>query len=310
MGMYFLNASNHADGKAPVVSSYHQAMTAGNASAASFYTQWDSIYNSYVMQVEDFLKKTGQKTEMVLNEFIPFVNDWCDCTGVEHLCGGHAFPTRCPNWQDPATAGNDPNLQHRKGVGMNKQTMSWNAAAGVFAYGFGTLAELGYKFVGQDQLIGGTWPDNEPAVSCMDWQSGQVNAKYWATQLLATTVGDAGEKTIVAYSLKTSASELLGRQQGNSPNATDYLYAMPYIKAGVKGIMLVNKQAVTIDVKIDGLVGGQASVIEAVGEQPGMSPPVVRSISSDGTLKLGPFAVAVVTKLQEPVVAGGISLLV
>ena len=27
------------------------------------------------------------------------------------------------------------------------------------------LATLGYKYVGQDQLIGGTWPDNEPAVS-------------------------------------------------------------------------------------------------------------------------------------------------
>jgi hypothetical protein len=35
----------------------------------------------------------------------------------------------------------------------------------VFAYGFGRLATLGYKYVGQDQLIGGTWPDNEPAVS-------------------------------------------------------------------------------------------------------------------------------------------------
>jgi hypothetical protein len=41
---------------------------------------------------------------------------------------------------------------------------SWNAAAAVFAYGYGTLAELQYKYVGQDQLIGGTWPDNEPAV--------------------------------------------------------------------------------------------------------------------------------------------------
>ena len=27
----------------------------------------------------------------------------------------------------------------------------------MFAYGYGTLAELQYKYVGQDQLIGGTW---------------------------------------------------------------------------------------------------------------------------------------------------------
>ena len=45
---------------------------------------------------------------------------------------------------------------------MNKRT--WIAAAAVFAYGFATLAELGYNFVGMDQLVGGTWPDNEAFV--------------------------------------------------------------------------------------------------------------------------------------------------
>ena len=29
------------------------------------------------------------------------------------------------------------------------------------------------------------WPDNEPAVSCLDWQTGEVNAKYYAIQMLA-----------------------------------------------------------------------------------------------------------------------------
>eukprot|EP01046_Picozoa_sp_COSAG06_P033768 COSAG06_NODE_3476_length_5286_cov_2.649123_2_plen_97_part_00 len=32
----------------------------------------------------------------------------------------------------------------------------------------GSLALKGWKLVGADQLIGGPWPDNEPAVSCMD----------------------------------------------------------------------------------------------------------------------------------------------
>ena len=82
---------------------------------------------------------------------------------------------------------------------MNKATWSWHAAAGCFAYGYGTLAQLQYKYVGQDQLIGGTWPDNEPAVSCMDWQSGQVNAKYYVTRLLAKTVGSSEQKTLFGY---------------------------------------------------------------------------------------------------------------
>lgn len=38
------------------------------------------------------------------------------------------------------------------------------------------IAILG-RYVGADQLIGGVWPDNEPGVSCLDWKSGQPNAK-------------------------------------------------------------------------------------------------------------------------------------
>ena len=56
-------------------------------------------------------------------------------------------------------AGGNPDLRKADGLGINRKTWSWNAAAAVFAYGYGTLAELQYKYVGQDQLIGGTWPD-------------------------------------------------------------------------------------------------------------------------------------------------------
>ena len=86
--------------------------------------------------------------------YIPFVGDWCDVTNKKLAPGG-----RCPNWQDPATAGGNPDLRSRAGLGINRKTWSWNAAAAVFGYGYGTLAELKYKYVGQDQLIGGTWPD-------------------------------------------------------------------------------------------------------------------------------------------------------
>ena len=54
-------------------------------------------------------------------------------------------------------AGGNPDLRKAAGLGINRKTWSWNAAAAVFAYGYGTLAELQYKYVGQDQLIGGTW---------------------------------------------------------------------------------------------------------------------------------------------------------
>jgi hypothetical protein len=35
-------------------------------------------------------------------------------------------------------------------------------------------------------------------VSCMDWQTGEVNAKYWVVSLLAATVGDSRPKSIKA----------------------------------------------------------------------------------------------------------------
>ena len=108
--------------------------------------------------VQAFKKKTGQKTEMVLNEYVPFIGDWCDVTNKEFAPGG-----RCPSWQAPKTAGGDPDLRHAKGLGANRLTWSWNAAAAVFAYGYGSLAELQYKYVGQDQLIGGPGQTMSPA---------------------------------------------------------------------------------------------------------------------------------------------------
>jgi len=201
--LHFLNASNHDPPVAPAVSSYHWGSNAGSgpdgkgAGGEKFLEAWESTVsdpNSSPMRAEAFKLSTGQQTEMVLNEFIPFVSDWCDPAHMDANGG-------CPSWQDPKSAGGDPNLQHSKGVGINRRTWSWNAAAAVFAYGYGTLAELGYKYVGQDQLIGGTWPDNEPAVSCMDWQTGEVNAKYWVTNLLATTVGTKEEKSILASNI-------------------------------------------------------------------------------------------------------------
>jgi hypothetical protein len=363
MMLYFLNGSNHVNDQVPKVASYHAGMRADNASAPTFFDQWDKQLVDTVKVFEDFKQSTGQATEFVLNEYIPFVQDWCDCKGMEHACGGERFPTggttQCPSWQEPSTAGGDPDLQHAAGIGMNKRTWSWNAAAAVFAYGYATLAELQYKYVGQDQLIGGTWPDNEPDVSCLDWQTGQANAKYWVTHLLATTVGDAQIKSLVETTLlpaktqpkPTSCSVSLTKQLSDKGQCIkdksfgcysnnysmwtedcrgDFLcdgynvecnvgsstrvvctcsaempvHAMAYVKQGQPGMLLVNKGASHITVQIGGdreVCGGDAMVVEVdtVGEfrdEPATAPPVARQLSPGGSLQLGPYAVAVVTR--------------
>jgi len=51
----------------------------------AFFTQWDHFYNATVLAIGDLLREFShqQPTELALNEFCPFVEDWCDCTGVE-----------------------------------------------------------------------------------------------------------------------------------------------------------------------------------------------------------------------------------
>jgi hypothetical protein len=67
--------------------------------------------NQTPLRVQAMKKETGQQTEMVLNEYIPFIGDWCDLDSVPRRPNTSA-PTRCPNWQNPATAGGDPDLSH------------------------------------------------------------------------------------------------------------------------------------------------------------------------------------------------------
>ena len=98
----------------------------------------------------DGLKETG--TELVINEFIPFITDWC---GSKEC---HSAP------------GDDPDLRN-SAITMNRKTTSWNAAGAYFAYAFGTLAERQYKYVGVDQLIGGPWC---AVLSCTMSSSGRL----------------------------------------------------------------------------------------------------------------------------------------
>ena len=142
-----------------------------------------------------------------------------------------------------------------------------------------------------NQLIGGVWPDNSPSVSCLDWRTGEPNAKYWVTNLLATTVADAKEKSIVASDVSLANGTQI-----------DAVYSMAYSKDGKKGILLVNKKQVGLEVTIGGATGGSALVVEVAtegpdAEEPGFAPIIAKELTADGTLMLGPFGVAVVTEL-------------
>ena len=135
----------------------------------------------------------------------------------------------------------------------------------------------------------------------LDWQTGEPNAKYWVTNLLATTVGDSREKSIKAAKLTVTRGAASARQLREP--AVDPVYVMPFEKAGKRGMLVVNKRSVPLELTIAGATGGHATAVEVNTEpdcsEPGFEPQVAKEISAAGVLSLGPFAVAVVTELFE-----------
>ena len=85
------------------------------------------------------------------------------------------------------------------------------------------------------------WPDNCPSVSCLDWATGDPNAKYFVIQLLAATVGNAAEKTIVESVVTLPNGTVTGGKFSNVSSIPSPLFAMPYSMTGKKGLLLVNK---------------------------------------------------------------------
>lgn len=137
---YFLNASNHADGKSPAVISNHNAVRD--------FDGFDSWFRAFAEPLYHMRNELAPQSEMVLNEVVLGVSDWCDTNGKKESC---------PNWMDQASQGRR----------ANRQTLSWNHDATVFAYNFARLSELGYLYVTSDQMVGGPWPDNYPSVSSL-----------------------------------------------------------------------------------------------------------------------------------------------
>ena len=148
--------------------------------------------------VQAFKKKTGQKTEMVLNEYVPFIGDWCDATNKEFAPG-----VRCPSWQAPETAGGDPDLRHAKGLhaGRKPPDLELERSRGGLRVRLRIARGAPVQVRRPGPAHRRSWLDNEPGVTCMDWQTGEVNANYWAINLLAMTAGTSKAKSVKASTI-------------------------------------------------------------------------------------------------------------
>ena len=151
---FFLDPANHKDNKPPDIISNHAFFNP--VDGAQFFEGVDE----FMPRVNALVAARDAKspsTELVLNEFIPVVHDWCDASDAARLLAEHgaqaivpdkrgdhspqnisvgsATAAGCPSWRSPLAAP----------MRINRATSSWNAAAACFAYGFGRLGLVGYK---------------------------------------------------------------------------------------------------------------------------------------------------------------------
>ena len=358
---YFLNGSHHADGQPPPYISNHVAMYGGGGHFDGLFTGVDDWVHYVAEPLDQARKLMAPQSELIMNEFIPFMSDWCNVTISPPPAGA------C-NWA----------LNGSKATRINRQTLGWNAAAASFAYGYARLAMMGFKYVGNDQLVGGVWPDNEPAVASLDWRTGEPNAKYYVVQLLAATFG-SGPKRLLNTTVSTVRSHATpGESKKGNCGPTNFggdcssdltgawntttesiktidgcvakcragcsmcnyvsfslkwedcswythcemdrlvhgfnhssvavepqrdikrpLYAlgiqMGAADDGKRYILLISKVGTPTVARLAGAKGAQATVLDGSGLEPGFQPPRSDRVGKeDGTLPLGPFAVAVV----------------
>jgi hypothetical protein len=163
---------------------------------------------------------------------------------------------------------------------VDRTTRSWNLAASWFGYAVGRMAEMGFEVVGQDQLAGGPAPDNVAPVSCLDWTTGDPNAKYFSIQLMAAALG-TGEKKLFP-----------------STN-TSVIYALPFQREddGRRRMIIASKvnRPVVLTMQGGWCDVGSARLVEAAAgvQEPGFQPVQERQVVG-GTITLGAYALAAV----------------
>jgi hypothetical protein len=155
-------------------------------------------------------------------------------------------------------------------------------------------------------------------VTGVDWNTGKPLAKYWVTQLLATTVGGKQNKTVFANMVSFNGSTW----QRNASRVCDGhssapmqcgwagkerpLYVLAYLdhKTNRRGILLVNKRKIPMSVHLGNVTGGTALSLEVATEgsasdEPGYQPAVEKTVPPQGVIELGPFAIAVVSHIKH-----------
>jgi len=156
----------------------------------------------------------------------------------------------------------------------------WNLTGALFAYVFGELAHQGIEVVGASQLVG--YPTQFPSVSMVDWNDGTPNPRFRVLQLLKDNFRP-GDQLADSSGLNQS-----------------FVYGLAAVGAdGRRRLLLASKRDRALVVRVPGAAGGQLEVLDA---STGAGLPVRQTLAGD-EIRLGAFAVAVLTLAATPTIA-------
>lgn len=145
----------------------------------------------------------------------------------------------------------------------------WNACGSLYAYLFIELSQMKISIAGMSQLVG--YPTQFPSVSMMDWTRNKPNARFWALKLIKDSF-HPGDR-------------LVQTELGSHDVA-----AQAFVTAAGRRLLLANERDRQINVSLPDAARASALVVdETTGDEPAQ-----RVSPVNGSIELGPFAVAVV----------------
>ena len=155
----------------------------------------------------------------------------------------------------------------------------WVASAGYWAYMFARASNESATVaqVGASQLMDA--PGQEPSVTLLDWSTGLGTARFWVIKLVLDSV--ALDDGIFATDVECAGAD------------ADALFAMAFATPdqNVKHVLLINKRNAWATVTLG---GGQCGAVRVIDEETGLNPARDDACGADGTVKLAPYATAVV----------------
>ena len=172
---------------------------------------------------------------------------------------GTILPTERLNAQDPRA--NPDRIPH----------LYWNASGALYAYLFIGLSKQGINIIGESQLVG--YPAQNPSVTMIDWKNGKPNARFWVLKIIKDNF-HPGDRIVETKLPQWSQVE-----------------GQAFATAEGRKLLLINKRNRPAEVMLPQSVPYTLTVVD--GQTGENEPRVTQEIGS--TLKLNPFAVAVLT---------------